>query len=270
MYSTAVSARIYKKNVEINFSKDVLIKKKAPQTVNFTKTLQEINQDTLRIIVNSLKLEVPSLIEQEVRLARISLLYLMLQYEVPIIDIAQKVLDDDSLKWCLLVIVKSSGSILKEWSYSDKVASRAITILNAARVSFSGIDLSNIRIPNADLSQGMFDDTDFTSADLSGVDLQGAWLRKINLECTIMQEVTFGERPSIYTRPKQANIICYSKNGEWLAIASKSRIFLYNAHTNIREKEIASCLTIESIVFFPNSQHLVFGGESTSISACSL
>ena len=69
----------YKKNVEINFSKAVIIKKQTPQIVNFIKTLQDINQDTLKIMVKSLKLEVPSLIEQEVRLVRISLLYSMLQ-----------------------------------------------------------------------------------------------------------------------------------------------------------------------------------------------
>ncbi len=270
MYSTAVSARIYKKNVEINFSKTVFIEKKASQTVNSTKTLKPITQETLNIIVSSLNLELSSLIEQEVRLVRISLLYSMLQYEVPIVDIAQKVLYDDSLKWCLLVIVKGSGNIFKEWPYSDKAASTAITILNSGRVSFSGMDLSHIRIPNADLSQGMFDDTDFTSADLSRVNLQGSWLRKINLESTIMQEVTFGEKPSIYATPKQAKITCYSKNGEWLAIASNSHIFLYNAHTNIREKETASRLTIESIVFSPNSQYLVFGGERSSIYECSL
>ena len=59
----------------------------------------------------------------------------------------------------------------------DLAASNAITLLNQARVTFSGLDLSGIRIPNADLCYSICDSTDFSGADLSGVKFRKAWLK---------------------------------------------------------------------------------------------
>ncbi len=270
MYSTAVSTRIYKKNVEINFSKTVFIEKKAPQTVNSTKTLKAITQEILNIIVNSLKLEVPSLIEQEVRLVRISLLYSMLQYEVPIIDIAQKVLYDDSLKWCLLIIVKGSGSILKEWPDSDKVASTAITILNSGRVSFSGMDLSHIRIPNADLSRAICDSTLFQNADLTCIKLQGIYLRNANLIKAQMRWVDFGERPYLQTL-SDISACCYSVNGKLLAIAAGSTIFLLNVDDyNTLLYQLDATDIITSMAMSKNQEWIVSANRDGTITIWSV
>lgn len=229
----------YKKNVEINFSKAVIIKKQTPQIVNFIKTLQDINQDTLKIMVKSLKLEVPSLIEQEVRLVRISLLYSMLQYEVPIIDIAQKFLDDDSLKWCLLIIVKGSGSILKEWFYSDKVASTAITILNSGRVSFSGMDLSHICIPNANLSQAILDHTNLSGANLINTTLKGAWLSSANLKNTNLTGATFGEL-AYKVLSDHVTKCQYSPDGKYFSATTNSKITIYKVEKNGSLTEVTS------------------------------
>ena len=56
-------------------------------------------------------------------------------------------------------------------------AANAITILNAAYISFGNLNLSNIRIPRADLSYGLFDGCDLSRANLTCVDFTSAWLR---------------------------------------------------------------------------------------------
>lgn len=234
-----------------------------------------LSWEQLKNLADSVNIILPSELKIEIFNCRIGELLNKLQFDHSVETIAEVVQADHIFSWCLLIIVKASSNAFKDVPYSEIAAKNAITILNFAKISFSGMNLSGIRIPNADLSNGIFDSTNFTYADLSGVNLQGSWLRNINLKRAILQKVTFGEKPFIQMTRNNgckvpANIICYSKNGEWLAIASKSHIFLYNAHTNIKEKEIASGLTIESILFSPNSQYLVFSGERTNISECSL
>src|SRR3990167_3300293 len=60
-------------------------------------------------------------------------------------------------------------------------ASNAITILNAAKVRFSGMDFRRIKIPGADLTGAILDHTDLREADLTEVIFYLAWLRGANL-----------------------------------------------------------------------------------------
>jgi len=53
-------------------------------------------------------------------------------------------------------------------------ASNSATILNAARFSFSGLDLHSIKIPGANLINGIFHRTNLSLADLSNCKLAGA------------------------------------------------------------------------------------------------
>lgn len=55
-------------------------------------------------------------------------------------------------------------------------ATNAITILNISHYSFSGKDLSKVKIPNAELAGGEFVNTNFSDADLSGVNLRSTLL----------------------------------------------------------------------------------------------
>jgi uncharacterized protein YjbI with pentapeptide repeats len=52
---------------------------------------------------------------------------------------------------------------------SALLAAHALSVLNAAGLSFSGLDLSAIRVPGADLSNAVLANTCFNKADLRGV-----------------------------------------------------------------------------------------------------
>ena len=75
---------------------------------------------------------------------------------------------------CLLVIVKASRTVLKDVVNIETASSTAISMLNAAKVSFSGIDFSYIKIPNANLSGAILDSTNLCNANLTQVMLQNA------------------------------------------------------------------------------------------------
>ena len=62
-----------------------------------------------------------------------------------------------------------------------QASANAMTLLNALRVSFAYADLWGIRIPGADLSQGLLDHADLRGADLTGVNLQDAFLSHARL-----------------------------------------------------------------------------------------
>ena len=74
-------------------------------------------------------------------------------------------------------------------------AANAITILIRADVEFNGVDLKGIRIPGADLSNGMFDSAQLQGADLTDVILHNVWLRQANLTGAQMEGVLFDELP---------------------------------------------------------------------------
>lgn len=71
-------------------------------------------------------------------------------------------------------------------------AKEAIEKLNLARFSFSGKDLSSLRIPEADLSRGIFHRTNFTGADLRGVKFQDAYLANAVLAQANLKGADFG------------------------------------------------------------------------------
>ena len=95
------------------------------------------------------------------------------------------------------------------------VASNAITLLNLARLSLSGRDLSGIKIPNANLCYSCCDSTNFTGADLSGVQFRHAWLKNANLTKTNLTNIQFGEYPALLDILMCG--VCYSPDGKTIA-----------------------------------------------------
>ncbi|HXH55192.1 MAG TPA: pentapeptide repeat-containing protein, partial [Gammaproteobacteria bacterium] len=170
---------------------------------------------------------------------------------------------DWELQWCLLVIVKVSGSALQNICNVEKVASRAITILNIANISFSGMDFSGIRIPNADLRQAILDSTDFSQADLSGIKLHGAWLQNANLRGAQLSEASFGEYPSLYLEDSPESC-CYSSDGCWLVVAVSNNIYLYEVYTYQRARILSGHTEkIMSVASRPNSNQIASGGNDS-------
>ena len=101
--------------------------------------------------------------------------------------------------------------------------SNAITILNYLSFSFSGLDLSNIKIKNADLDQGMFNETNFKNTEientnfsrciLNNSNFEGAKLKNIRLEFGIPKMKLLGHND-------QVNSIVFSRDGKYLISGS--------------------------------------------------
>jgi len=107
-----------------------------------------------------------------------------------------------------------------EQSKNDKkwrtAASNAITILVRAGMQFIGADLRGIRVPNADLSYGVFDSAQLQGADLRQVDFHGAWLRRADLSHAQMAGVQFGELPFL-NQDIGVELCAYSPDGKTIA-----------------------------------------------------
>ena len=96
--------------------------------------------------------------------------------------------DGKTLEEKLLAIVKRS----KTEDCALKAAN-ALTILNYARVSFAGMDLSGIKVPGANLDHAIFEHTDLRGADLQGCSLRQACLIGTDLREANLTGVRFGE-----------------------------------------------------------------------------
>ncbi len=97
------------------------------------------------------------------------------------------------------------------------IAANALTLLVKAGVDLSEQNFNGIRVFEADLSYGKFDQTQFEGADLNNVNFHGAWLQGANLQKANLKGVNFGELPSLEVEG-WANQCCYSPDGQWLAV----------------------------------------------------
>ena len=112
-------------------------------------------------------------------------------------------------------------------SHFDVAAANAITILNMAGFDFSHRDLSNICIKGANLSNGMFEGTNFANANLRRVIFTDAWLKDANLEKANLHSVVFGEDSDLKIWDDFISGISYSRNGKYLAIEVFDQTMLY-------------------------------------------
>ena len=111
-------------------------------------------------------------------------------------------------------------------------AAIAITILNTMNFDFSKLDLSGVSIPNANLSHGIFEGTNFTKADLTNVSFANAWLKDANFKNANLTGVNFGEWVCLEVGAV-VKCISISENGEKVAVAagSSTTIFERDAKT---------------------------------------
>lgn len=106
-------------------------------------------------------------------------------------------------------------------------ASNSITILNAARVSFSGLDLAGIQVPGAYLEGAIFDGTILDGANLSRTTLVDAFLGDCSLKKTQLDEVQFGQLPNL-KHEDEMNDIAISSDGRWLVSSSIHKLYLWD------------------------------------------
>ncbi len=161
-------------------------------------------------------------------------------------------------------LIKPLLSWIKASTTKDEVkiaAANAITILVKAGIQLNRLDLSKIKVPGANLSNGVFDQAQFEEADLSNVKLRGAWLRGVNLENAKFNGVDFGEWPSLELDSAVSDC-CYSSNGHWLAVGTLGGIKLYQTKTLELEPMFeGNNDSVLSMAFSPNNQLLASGSK---------
>jgi len=158
-----------------------------------------------------------------------------------------------------------------EFSKKDKkwrtAAANAITILVRSGVQFNSENLRGIRIPNADLSYGMFDSAQLQGADLRQVELSGTWLRRANLRNTQMTGVQFGELPFLKLE-SEVSLCVYSPDGETIAARLRNGMAVNVYSTSNWELLWTSgghSASDSSMAYSPNSNQIASGGSDHTI-----
>ncbi|MGI9214581.1 MAG: ankyrin repeat domain-containing protein, partial [Gammaproteobacteria bacterium] len=260
--TTCLPSRIGKQktiDVSINYVDPMLNEQiKLQQEIVDCLIVQNFNN-----IMKDLKIGIISKQEIEMRIEMVASIYLGILLAQSIDGIAEQVQRDDSLKWCLLVLVKLSGTALGEVENIDIVASKSITILNAARVVFTNMDLSKTQIPGANLSYGIFDGTNFEGADLRGVNFQGSWLNNAKFKGSLMHNVELGEWACLKSSyPIKA--CCYVEN--YLAVATADQIELYTADSYSKIKAFSGHVDyVLCTAFSSDGKWLASGGKDKTL-----
>ncbi|KAK3816625.1 MAG: WD40-repeat-containing domain protein [Benniella sp.] len=151
----------------------------------------------------------------------------------------------------------------KKWRIA---AANAITILVQAGVQFNHADLRGIRIPNADLSYGMFDSAQLQGADLRQVDLSGAWLRRANLDNTRMAGARFGELPSL-KHDSGVEMCVYSPDGETISAGLyNGKVIMYStSNWEILWTLEGHSGKVTSMVYSPNGNKIASGSSDHTV-----
>ena len=147
-------------------------------------------------------------------------------------------------------------------------AANAITILNAARIPFSGMDFRGIKIPGADLTGAILDCTDLSNADLTNVILERSWLRGANLSDASMADIQLGEKPYLQlNKSTMLSAQCFVQSSKGLiAIATDETIqffdtikgecvFVFEGHTK----------TINSMSFSSDGKYLASTSDDNTL-----
>ena len=122
-------------------------------------------------------------------------------------------------------------------------AANIVTILNAADYNFSGLDLSNICIPHADMSYGKFEKTNFANADLQCVLLEGACLKNADLIAANLKKICFGIYPDWIDKQKVVDV-SIPPNGKHVAVAYDNKIVvLIKDKDSLAFKEVTTLKT---------------------------
>ena len=160
----------------------------------------------------------------------------------------------------ILVKSKTNGDI-------ETASSNAATILNAMRFPFSGLNLSGVRIPRADLSDSVLHQTNFSKSNLSSVTFTNAFLKDADLSSSRMENVKFGEKASLKGNSSLVFSLSFSPDGKILASGS--------CDNPIQLWEIDSCKNIKklrghidpvhSVSFSHNGKILASGSRDKTI-----
>jgi WD40 repeat protein/uncharacterized protein YjbI with pentapeptide repeats len=129
--------------------------------------------------------------------------------------LADRVLSDENFKSTLFDLIEQS----KHNAAIAMAAANAVSVLNAAKINFSGLDWSGIKIPGADLSGAILDQTILAGADLTGVNFQNAWLLAADFTSAQLNHVNWGQISQVNLQRNGKKCV-YSPDGKWVAVAA--------------------------------------------------
>lgn len=155
--------------------------------------------------------------------------------------LSEKVNSDNQFKALLYQVIEYS----KREPFVGTAAANAITILNVAGEAFNDKNFAGVHIPGANLSGALCDGADFTGADLSHVIFRNAWLANTNFSLANLQEVDFGEMPSIENQ-YPITALAASKDGRWVAIGN------INGEVSLLDMSTSN---VEELFIKPKSSH---------------
>ena len=144
-------------------------------------SIEAISKETLKVIVNRSSDSTNHFLNKKIMTTDTVMMQML----------ADRVQQDETFKTFLFTLVFAS----RDDEQMQVAAANAITGLNYARVSFSGLDFRNVRIRYADLESANLDNVNLHGADLRDVNFQNAWLRQTDLSESNMHGVKFGEKP---------------------------------------------------------------------------
>lgn len=137
-------------------------------------------------------------------------------------------------------------------------AANAITMLNAARIPFSGENFQRIRVKGANLSGAILDGTDLRESDLREVNFSHAWLKNANLTGACMDKVYLGEMP--YLEMIDQPYTCgYSSDDKMLAVAAGKYINLFDADNDKLISQLKHNDIVQTFAFDATGQYIISG-----------
>jgi WD40 repeat protein len=138
-----------------------------------------------------------------------------------------------------LVKIKEMPGLYKEkfrheQAMIKRAAANAITILNHAKVNFSGKDLSEIRIPDANLSSGIFHNTNFNNANLKRVQFQRSFLLGIQHKHSKLDGVDFKQIQTFFSDVPNCIAAVQDDDGDIIAVGVGSVVKFYEYNQNTK------------------------------------
>ena len=175
--------------------------------------------------------------------------------------LADRVIQDEMFKQKLFELIFSSR---KDARFAIGAAN-AISILNAAKISFAGLDLNNIIIPNAYLEGAIFHETDLQGANLTGANLCGAFLVNTNLQEAQLTDIYFGENFELQ-HEERIDCFTYSPNGKHLVVGSENKLYIWDAQEGqLLQTFFAHEKAITTITYHPRYETFASGGKDRTI-----